>query len=94
MNETYYKITLTADEHKALAFITNRGYFPAETFDAMVCVGEEGNPETGESTATYEIPEHAAWAVLEHREVDPRSLFACASPALLEKLLKLESEIV
>lgn len=44
--------------------------------------------------ATYEIPEHAAWAISEQRLDDSDSLFACIGEPLLAKLLELELKIV
>ena len=96
-----YQIKLTDAEMKTLAWLTDRGYFPEETYDAMSIIEAEDEDYFSDLTYerkhrewTWDIPEHAAWAILEHREDDPHSLYACCGGSLLEKLLELEGSIV
>ena len=94
-----YQIKLTDAEMKTLAWLTDRGYFPEETYDDMdIAEDETGREnylnENGEIEWIYQIPEHAAWVILEHREDDPHSLYTCCGGSLLEKLLELERSII
>lgn len=91
-NSMNYTIQLTGDEVSTLGWATNRGYFPEETFSAMHLA--EGQDEEGDGLLTWEIPEHAAWAISMQREDDPHSLFACIGGDMLERLLELENSIV
>lgn len=93
-----YTIKLTDAELDTLAWATDHGYFPAQTYDAMHSIERAEELElttpSGKTEFAYEIPEHAAWAITMQREDDPHSLFACIGGALLEKLLALENSIV
>ena len=81
-----YELKLTDREVSTLAWLTNRGYFPAELFDEMYT--SENDPEL------WLIPEHAAWSLLDLREDDPDAYLTCLGDPLLSKILKLESEII
>lgn len=88
-----YKIALTDNELSHIGWLAYRGYFPGEAYRALALA--DGEPTDGEyTTRVWEIPEPAAWSILDAREDDPHGLFANTSDPLLEKLLKLESEIV
>lgn len=101
-----YKIKLTNAELNSLAWAADRGYFPLKTYDALSMRESDREKselmeEKGELTSRdnvhefeYEIPEHAVWAILEQRQNDSHSLFACLGGKLLEKLLELEGKIV
>ncbi len=97
-----YFIKLTAAEIKTLGWVANRGYLPKETFDAMNITAEdqekieamEAANEVNDFEATYEIPEHAVWAISDLRENDPDAFYACLGGELLVKLLNLENSIV
>ena len=95
-----YKIKLTDAEMETLAWLTDRGYFPEETYDAMEVAYDVDRKEYRDTSEypnhewTWNIPEHAAWAISVHREEDPDSLYTCCSGSLLEKLLELEGSIV
>ncbi len=84
-----YTLTLTDEEYATLSWATGRGYFPAETFNAMDC-----DDETEDGQTNYRIPEHAAWAVTDMREDDPHALYTCIGGSLLRKLIALEESIV
>lgn len=91
-----YELELTKREHGAILWMTDRGYFPEDLADVMYSSDEEeedrweGNPE---AIIIWMMPEPEALSILGHRESDPDSLFACAGPELLVKLLKLEGDI-
>lgn len=90
-----YQIRLTDAEMDTLGWAANRGYFPAETYDKLHLA--DGEPEETDDVHTerlWEMPEHAAWAILDLREDDPDALFACIGGELLEKLIALEMSIV
>ncbi len=87
-----YTIKLSDAEVSTLGWAANRGYFPAETYDAMRL--KDGENEELDSEKSWEIPEHAAWAISMQREDDPDSLFTCIGGELLEKLINLENSIV
>ena len=94
-----YKIRLSDKEVSHLAWLTDRGYFPDLTYDKMHLA--DGEPEfdrqdtqAGEIERTWEIPEFAAWAIVELRDEDPYALFNCTGGVLLDKLLVLEESIV
>lgn len=104
-----YKIKLTDAEMETLGWLTDRGYFPEETYDGMVpilcrcghdehegqCPAHDGCwCDSFVTERTWNIPEPAAWSILTQREEDPDSLYTCCGGELLEKLLKLEEEIV
>ena len=93
-----YKILVSEWECESLNWLALRGYFPQEMAD---CIWR--------SIATYQdaencldrkrpwnvgIPEHVAWSLLELRENDPDAYLACLGGDMLEKVLKLEGEIV
>lgn len=86
-----YTIELTDSEITTLGWAADRGYFPTETYDNLSLA--EGQPEDVDKNTlrTWELEEHAAWAISEH---DPHSLFACIGDDLLRKLLELEQAIV
>ncbi len=91
-----YEIELTYGEHQAILWMTNRGYFPKDLADVMYSSDEEEEDRwegNREAIIIWMMPEPEALSILGHRESDPDSLFACASPSLLAKLLKLEEEI-
>lgn len=90
-----YSITLTNKEVSTLAWATDRGYFPTETFDAMhLAIGEQDEPRVHDNEHVWIIPEHAAWAIPMLREDDPHALFTCIGNPLLDKLIALENSIV
>ena len=84
-----YEIALTEAEYNALGWLTDRGYFPKETWLDLVPTGSVSGSEE-----VYKISESAAWAILDMAEEDPHALFTCAAEPLLSKLLKLEASIV
>lgn len=90
MSTYYYQISLTEEEMDTLSWATERGYFPRETFDAL----EQMESDEKEDETWWQIPEHAAWAILLQREDDPHSLYACLGGHLLKKLIDLENSIV
>lgn len=89
-----YTITLTDDEIATLGWAVNRGYFPDETYKHMHLA--DGQPEEvfRDEERQWNIPEYAAWAILQQRDEDPYSLYSCLSGKLLEKLITLEQSIV
>lgn len=91
-----YEIILTGEEINHLSWLVNHGYFPTETYDALTLAdGEPDDEEISDKLPRkWQIPEHAAWAISQHREEDPDSLFACTGGELLTKLIALENSIV
>ena len=89
-----YTIQLTDDEIATLGWATNRGYFPEDTYRKMHLADNEPEEVFRDEPRTWEIPEHAAWAIIMHRDVDPHSLYTCIGGKLLEKLLQLENQII
>jgi hypothetical protein len=97
-----YTIALNREELIHLGWMANRGYFPASVFSGMNPATPEEHEKSDlmhdklikDGEITWLIPEHLAWDILIQREQDSDSLYSCAGGELLEKLLKLESEIV
>jgi len=88
----FYYLKLTNRELEDLGWLTNRGYFPAELYDKLELIDDHDNQRDVEYT--YRIPEHAAWSLSMLREDDPDAYLTCLGGSLLDKILKLESEIV
>ena len=96
-----YQNKLSDDEIETLGWLTDRGYFPKETYDAMSVIEAEDRDYFSDLTYErkhrewiWDIAEHAAWAILTHREDDSESLYACCCGNLLDKLEELEKKIV
>lgn len=89
-----YTIKLTGNEVDTLAWATVRGYFPTETYDAMHLADGEPEDVAANVERLWQIPEHAAWAILTHRDEDSNSLYTCIGGELLEKLIELEQKII
>lgn len=99
-----YSIKLTDGEIADLSWAVNHGYFPKETYHAMdlsesEAIERERAEEYGATLDqnrewTYEIPEHAAWAISMQYEENPESLFACMGGNLLSKLRTLQDSII
>jgi hypothetical protein len=97
-----YHLMLTDQEVSSLAWFADRGYFPAEIYDAMGLADGELDPDDPKDVPRdlerkWEFPEHAAWSLSELRETDGQpndSYLSCMSGELLTKVQQLESEIV
>lgn len=89
-----YTIQLTDDEIATLGWATNRGYFPEDTYRKMYLADGEPEEVFRDEPRAWNIPEHVAWSIITHREEDSHSLYTCIGGELLEKLLRLESQIV
>jgi len=76
-----YLLAISETEYAELGWFVHRGYFPEETWDAM---------EPAEDGSGYQIPEHAAWPLLE----DDEALFTCMGGHLLTAVLDLRNQIV
>lgn len=85
-----YKIKLTNAEAETLAWLTDRGYWPREAYDAMRL--EDGQDEDSEDELTWCIDEPAAWSIREASE-DEGFLTCCGEP-LAGKLVDLWQSIV
>jgi hypothetical protein len=85
-----YTIKLSSQELADLDWLAGRGYFPTEIIDSLILASRDENGKY----ITYHIPEHAAWSLLELRENDPDAYLTCMGGELLDKVLKLEAEIV
>jgi hypothetical protein len=89
LEDNMYQIELDDKEMKALAWATNRGYFPAAAYDGMYQSDEDPN--------VWVIKEPDAWTILDHiQEQDDsgHSWFPCLGGSLLDKLIDLTQEIV
>lgn len=99
-----YYINLSNEEITTLGWAVQRGYFPAITFDELTITKEnlqeyyldeeQGIDNSDKKEYKYELPEFAAWEITRQREENSHSLYSCFGGKLLQKLLKLESEIV
>lgn len=93
-----YQIRLTPNELATLAWATDRGYFPEDTYDGLTYA--ECNPHAEDEQCPrdeeelYELGECDAHAIIEHRLLDPHSLYTCIGEPLLSKLITLEQSIV
>lgn len=85
-----YTLKLTKPEVNALAWLTDRGYFPAEIYDNMRTMGIQ--PKS--NLEIFHIPEHFAWSLIELRDNDPDAYLTCLGEPLLTKILELEESIV
>lgn len=85
---TLYQIRLTDGEMKALAFGADRGYFPAEVYDAL-STAEESETVT---ERWWVLEEHEAWPLLEAR--DEEGFLTCMAPGLCDKIMALIDVIV
>ncbi len=91
-----YEINLSDAEVNTLAWLSDRGYWPDEAYDAMSLHEsevEEGSTDLGK-LRRWEIPEHAAWSITELANEDPDAFLTCCGSPLLEKLVELWQSIV
>ena len=88
-----YTLHLYPSELAALSFLTGRGYFPREAWDALERIDGDGldNPD---APGVWAIPEHAAWSISDLVSDDPDAYAACAAPELRRKLWQLWQSIV
>lgn len=89
-----YTIMLSKGEVDALGWACERGYAPNLFVDYASQLPEEADDASLAQEFAVEIPEHAAWSILDARADDPHALWACPGGRLLEKLIALEESIV
>ena len=89
-----YKIVLSDAEIATLAWCADRGYFPLATYDGLTLADDESEDVDNHTPRVWTLAESDAWPILEHREEDSHSLFACIGGELFDKLLELEGSIV
>ena len=88
-----YEILLSDDEVGTLAWLTDRGYWPAEAYDGMYM--RDDQPDDLEAGVwIWEITESAAWSITELADDDPDAFLACCGDPLREKLVDLWQSIV
>ena len=89
-----YSLTLTDAEVSTLAWLTDRGYWPGEAYDAMALADGEPEEVAADTPRRWEIPESAAWSVSMLADEDPGAFLTCCGDPLLSKLLALWQSIV
>lgn len=99
MKTAPYSLTLTEHELESLHWLAARGYFPTDLADHLSTqlteqAEENSTHDRHRTEYTLPIPEHVAWSLIMLREEDPDAYLACLGGDLLDRVLKLESEIV
>ena len=93
MDNMAYRLDLTAEEHKALAWVADRYYSASVLYDGMDATDENDQDWGG----SFDIPEHVAWEYEEElSEENGGGLIVppCVGGTLADKLIALRERIM
>ena len=88
-----YRIELTDPELNDLAWLTDKGYWPADAYDGLTLADDQPESVGRNENRTWELSEPAAWSITVAGDDDGGCFLSCCGDPLLSKLLALWESI-